>query len=408
MASYSYKTPSQIASDYIQILEILRPELNPIQQDSDWWIRANVVGGVVSGLYADQQKVEGDIFPQTARTAALQNFLNTYGLEAQIQPQPADGNVSVTGTIGTIYSIGQQFQHVLSGNIYQAVSGVTLVSTTGSVPVQSVATGANQNLLPGTPLTISSPPAGSTSNAIVINMQDGRDLETNAQMAARILAFIQQPISGGTKTDYQQWAQQGDPSVTYANVVANNAYQGPGTVGIFIEAGTTDIDNAINNNIPIVRTPSTGVVAAVQTYIDGVNPLTDYATVASVQEIQIPATAHVTYVAGVSDSTILSGQTLTALQLVQREMARALYKTPAGGVQIASSGFVLASQIEEVLDTNLSAGPYETGLYASLLLDRRVDWLSASGPNLMILPNQIVAPSGTNFSGMIVVSGSIP
>src|ERR1035437_1601271 len=111
----NYKKPSEVQADYIQILESLVPSLTPIQTDSNFWIQGAAIGGTISGLYSDQQAVEGDIFPQTARLPALQRFLTTYGLEPQIQPQVADGNILVSGIIGTTYSLGVQFTNTSTG-----------------------------------------------------------------------------------------------------------------------------------------------------------------------------------------------------------------------------------------------------------------------------------------------------
>ena len=49
------------------------------------------------------------------------------------------------------------------------------------------------------------------------------------------------------------------------------------------------------------------------------------------------------------------------------------------------------SVIEETIDVGLSASPETVGKLA-ILLDRQVDDLSATGANLMILPNEAPEP----------------
>lgn len=387
-----YKNPSEVAADYIQVLEALQPQIAPVQSDSTWWISGQVLGGVVSGLYADQQAVDGDIFPQTARLAALQRMLVTYGLAPQIQPQPADGNILVNGTLGTVYTAGLQFQNISTGNVYQATSGVTLTGSTGFLPAVSVATGSNQNALPGTPLVVLNPPAGSTTAASIIAMSDGRDLETQQEIATRVLARIQFPPQGGTVTDYEAWAFAADPSVTSANIV--RFVYGPGTVGVYISAGTTNISEAVTEGIPIVRVPSTALVAEVQAYINTQNPITDCAHVFAVQEVAVDVTVNVALTAGLSLTSVVQGQTLSCSGLIVQEISRALYLIPAGGRQIKGEGYVLKSELEEALDVQLGNTIYDTGALAQIILDRTINDLSATGPNIVVAQQQIFKPSG--------------
>lgn len=390
-----FKTPTEIADQYLLHLKGLKPEVNTDQEDSDWWIRSRVVGGVVAGMYADQRKIADDAFPQNARRDALEKHLELYFGEGFKQATEAVGTVSVTGTMGSTVPIGTEFSYEPNGNAYQATELVTLATTTAAVPVQSVDVGQAQNLLEGAELTISSPPPGINPTAEVINgnLSDGRDIESNDEAAARILARVRNPIAGGTESDYKQWAIAADDSVSDANVIR---YQyGPGTVGVVFTAGTTDIDQAIDNNQAIVRIPSDALVELVSDYIDDRNPLTDCLYVQKPTVVTLDVTVRVRFVDG-DLSTIPAGQTLTQQELVEREVQRAIYKTPPGGRQFGATGFVVCSEIEEVLDSNLSYSPYTEGVIAQILMDRQVDDLSASGPNRMILPTEIVEPGTIN------------
>ena len=73
-----FKTPSQISTEYLEQLKTLKPEVDISRTDSDWYIRSRVVGGVLSGAYADQRKIADDAFPQSARREALEKHLNVY------------------------------------------------------------------------------------------------------------------------------------------------------------------------------------------------------------------------------------------------------------------------------------------------------------------------------------------
>ena len=388
----SFRTPTEIAEQYLNHLKGLKPEINKDQVDSDWWIRSRVVGGTMAGLYSDQRKIADDAFPQSARHEALEKHLDLYFGSGFLAAQQAEGDVSVTGTPSTTVPLGTQFLYDPNGNVYQSTAAVTLVGTTGSVPVKSVSAGQNQNLAVGAFLTISSPPIGINSTAQVRSpgLTDGRDDETDDEASARILARVRTPPAGGTVSDYDAFARAASPSVTDVNVV--RYIFGLGTVGVVITAGTTNIDDAVTNGDPVIRVPSPALVTTVQSYIDAVKPLTDCAHVLPAIEVPQDVTFRVKYLEG-DGTTVPTGQTLTQKQLVEREIRRAIYKTPPGGRKIQSaSGVILASEIEEVVDLGLSADPYTIGSFAQIVSDRQCDDLTTSGTNRLLLDHEIVIP----------------
>jgi uncharacterized phage protein gp47/JayE len=388
----NFKTPTEVAEEYLTHLKGLKPEVNTAQTDSDWYIRSRVTGGIVSGAYADQQKVSNDAFPQNARRDALSKHLATY-FDRDFNPATnAEGLVSGTGTSGTTAVAGSlEFVYEPNGNSYISTADVTIgVSGTYEVAVQSVGTGQEQNLLQGTVLSLSSPPAGFNSAAAVSSgpIADGRNEESEKEASDAILARIQNPSSGGKASDYEQWAKDADPSVVSASV--SRWLYGLGSLGVIISAGTTDIDAALDNGDAIVLTPSQTLIDTVQAYIDDRKVETDCVHVLGAVEEPIDVTIKVKFATG-DGSTVLSGQTLTQTQLVQREVKRAIYKTPVGGRKIDDIGYVMCSEIEEVVDLGLSAESYIAGKL-EILLDRQVSDLSATGANRKILGNQIAVP----------------
>lgn len=391
-------TPSQIQQDWLNYLSGLDPNLNVSQQDSDWWIRGAVVGGVLAGVYADNLLISNDAFPQSARSAALANWLQTL-----FGPDPVDGNflpatsaqgsAFVTGNPGQVVAINTQAIYPANGNTYfvQANTQLDLVAGTGLVPFQSVSTGQSQNLLPGAAVTFPSPPAGLNSTAIVASggFSDATDVESSTAAAARILSRLRNGITVGRPIDYEDYAEAASPSVTSA--LAVKAIYGPGTVGLYITSGTTNIDEALDNGQTISLLPSSQLIATVQAYVNANAVLTDTVYVVAPQLLAVNVTVQVSYNSG-NNSTIPSGQTLTQAQLVQREVQRAIYKTPIGGRQIAGSGgFVFASDLEQTIDIALSDEPFETGS-SPILIDRQVLALSLTGSNLSIASNQIPIP----------------
>lgn len=389
------KTPSQIADEYLIQLKTLKPNVNTAQKDSEWWIRSRVLGGLAAGFYADNRLIANDAFPDRAREEAVLRFLNLYFDGGYIQATQAQGNAIVTGAPGTTYPQGLQFLYTPNGNTYQVVSTVVLpastaTSVTGDVQLLSVNSGQDQNLLPYAQLLISSPPVGALPNATVTanGLADARSQETPDQARARIVQRIRQPLGVGRVSDYIQYAEEADPSVVSASVVRFPF--GLGTVAVYITSGTTDIDSAIDNGNPISVIPSNELIQTVQDFLDLNRPVTDCVTVLKPSSITQDVTVQVKYASG-TGSTIISGQTLTQDELVKREVMRAIYKTPVGGRQIASSGFIVASEIEQTIDAKLSAETVETGTIP-ILLDRQVLPLSTSGYNRGLLANEVPTP----------------
>lgn len=396
-----YKTPQTIADQYLLHVKTLKPEVDISQTDSDWFVRAQVVGGVFSGLYADQKKIADDAFPQSARHDALASHIDLYfggGFKTATQSQ---GTVHLTGATGTSVSAGQQIQYVPNGNLYSVVSTVAFApaATGADVLVRSVATGQAQNLLSGAQFQVVSPPAGLNPAAVAVtNLSDGRDDETDPEAALRILEAIRLPIAGGKVSDYEQFALAADPAVTAASILRYPF--GLGTVGVVITSGTTDIDSALNNGIPVVETPSDALVATVQAYVESQAPVTDCPTVLKPATVGVDVTVRVRFATGSAATQIIDpvntvnpGSMLSQGDFVKREVQRAIFKTPIGGRRFGASGYVVASEIEELIDGNLGAEAYNTGAIVQIILDRDVDDLSASGPNRSLLGNQLALPA---------------
>jgi uncharacterized phage protein gp47/JayE len=385
------KTPRQVAQEYLDNLKALRPEINTDQSDSDWWIRSRVVGGVVAGVYADLNRVSNDAFPQSARREAVNKHLEVYFGTGLRSAQAAVGNIAVTGTSGTTVAANTQFIHSSTSNIYVATSTVILSTATGSIPVQSVAVGQNQNLLTGTTLALSTPIFGLQNTATVLTpgITDGSNDESTQDGANRVLARIRNPSRGGTVADYENWSIAADPSVVSAKV--NRHIYGLGTVQLIISAGTNDIDAAIDQGLPIIVQPSTELKEIVRVYVEGVNPINDVVYVDGPTELPIDITCKVAFMSG-DKGTIVPGLNLTQGEILTREIKRAIYKTPIGGRLIGIISALRAADIEEQIDYNLSAAPYTLGLNYQIVGDRQIT-IAGGNPNLPMNSNEVAVPN---------------
>jgi uncharacterized phage protein gp47/JayE len=387
------KTPSQVAQEYLDNLKVLRPEVNIDLQDSEWWVRSRVVGGTLAGVYADINRVSNDVFPQSARRDSVDKHLQTHFGSGLRQPTTAQGTVLVTGAAsGIVIPVNTQFIHQQSGQVYGAIETTTLQAATGNIPIRSFGTGQTQNLLAGLSLSLSAPPSGLQSTATINEpgLTDGSDAETTQAGALRVLAKIRNPSRGGTAVDYQNWAVAADSRVIACSV--NRHAYGLGSVELVISAGTNDIDVAIDNDDPVIVTPSDELKEVVRQYVEALNPICDIVYVNGPVEKPVNITAKIAFTSG-NQNTVVSGTGgKTQGQLVTREIRRAIYKSPVGGREVNGIKALRLSDIEELIDSKLSSNPNTVGLSYQFVGDRQI---SASGgtPNISLAVNEVAIPN---------------
>lgn len=408
----NFPLPSDIQATYLQILKSIKPSLNINDLNSDFVIRGRAISGLVSGVYGDQAKINGDTFTSTARPDAL--ILKGQDLGLTLSPATkASGTAVITGTNGTVVNAGDLVLMYPATNLfYTNTAGGTIAGGSLAVTVQAQVAGALANVAAPDTMTIVSPPTGVNGTAnITANVGGGSDIESYDSFRSRILARQQYTPSGGNQSDYLAWGFEADPSVRSVSI--RRFIKGLGTVGVVITTGVTDIDSAVTSGTTVVRIPSSQVVTNVQAYYDSVSPLTDCVTVFSPSEQTVPVTVAVDLAAGLSLLSIPSDpvnnpNNLTIQQLVQREVSRALYKYPIGGRTLPgqAGGFVVASDIELNLDYWLSAATDPaTGLVKGkipVLADRQVQPLNGTSYDLPISVNALAAP------GVITVVNGVP
>jgi uncharacterized phage protein gp47/JayE len=87
-----------------------------------------------------------------------------------------------------------------------------------------------------------------------LDITDGSNSETDAQLLARFLLTVRSPSSGGNVVDYKRWAVE-TPGVSIGDVSVIPLWSGPGTVQVVVM-------NA-DGSIPVAST-----ISAVQNYLD--------------------------------------------------------------------------------------------------------------------------------------------
>lgn len=400
----SFPTPSEIEIQYLQILKSIKPSININDQNSDFVIRGKTITGIVSGIYGDQEKVNNDTYISSARPEGLLLHGQDFAISRQPATQARSPQARITGTNGTVINPGDlTFLYVSTNVLYTNLTGGIIGSGILDLSIQCSVAGQIGNVASPDSLQVVSPPAGIDALALVIqSISDGSDIETFDSYRARLLSRKQSPPAGGNETDYYNFAFASDPSVRSASI--KRFGRGLGTVDVYITTGTTDVDTAVTQGLPIVRVPSSLVLQSVQDYYDQNVPLTDCPRVYAPTEILVDVTVKVVLASGLTLASVPGDTTynplmLTVGQIIAREVGRALYKVPVGGRKLnpsTSIGYVVSADIEESLDTWISAvTDPSTGFVIGrlpLLDDRQVQPLDAPNINLEIIANQIVAP----------------
>lgn len=273
--------------DYTAVREaILRDIANQLPDaavgsDSDYAIRANAVAAAIEGIYQHQQWIARQILPDTADSDYLERWAGLYGLTRKAASL-ASGAIAFSGTVGAAVPIGTEAR--TADNVAYLSTAAGVIGSGGSVDVaaQAVAAGTAGNADPGAALTLTSAPVGIASAAVMVAMSGGAEVESNADLLARLLARIQQPPHGGAKHDYEAWAR--------AVAGVDRAYVFPLRRGL----GTVDVVP-----MPASGLPGAQLLADVQAYIDDVRPVTAACLVMAPTEVPVDVSATLT-LSGVS------------------------------------------------------------------------------------------------------------
>lgn len=211
--------------DYRQIrADILRDIANQasvskldvyVGDDSDFAVRANATANGIEGLYEHQKWIARQIFPDTADSDFLEfKHANPRGIFRKVASF-STGSVHFTGTVGSAVQIGTEIKTSSGIAIVTTVAGVIGAGGTVDIAAKAALAGLSGNQTAGTLLTLSAAPAGIQSQATIVSMTGGTDIETDTALLARVLFDMRMPPMGGAKHDYYRWAME-VPGVTDA------------------------------------------------------------------------------------------------------------------------------------------------------------------------------------------------
>lgn len=290
------------AKDYRQIrADILRDIANQqpsayVGEDSDFAVRANATASGIEGLYQHQQWIARQIFPDTADSDYLESrHANLRGITRKAAAF-ATGSVHFTGTAGSTVPIGTEARNNSGISFITTAAGVIGGGGTADIAAKAQLPGLAGNQAGATVLTLSAAPPGVQSQASIVTMTGGANIETDAELLARVLFDMRLPPCGGAKHDYYAWALK-VPGVT-------DAY-------IFVQR------RAINSVDVVIETaggaPSEQLLADTAAYIDSVRPVAADVLVLPPTQVIVNITAALTlYGTTLGDATARINSVLQA------------------------------------------------------------------------------------------------
>lgn len=304
---------------------------------------ADTLAGAVHGLYGAIAREAGQILPDTAEAEDLARHASLYQF-ARTAATAATGNITFTGTNGTVVPAGSELQRA-DGVLYTTGADATIASGTATAAVTASAVGAVGNALVGATLTLTSPIGGVNSAVAVASggLVGGTDTETEDSLRTRLQDRLRDVPQGGSKADYARWAKEVS-GVT-------RAWCFPLEGG----AGTVYLRFVRDNDTIII--PDAGEVAAVQAYIDERRPATAAFTAVAPAAVPLNLTIALTP----NTQAVKDAVTAALADLIRREAypgATLLLSHIREAISIAAgeSNHVLTVPSADVVYTNSQIG----------------------------------------------------
>lgn len=313
-----------------------------------------VFAGAIRLAYGSIAYFSRQIFPDTAEGLYLDRQANLRGLTRKAATF-ASGQITATGTDSTVIPINTQFRDD-NNNIYLTQASATITSGSAIITVNSQLAGLAYNTT-STNLTLVNPISGINNTASVSStIQGGTDQETDAQLQARLITFLQSSPSSGRDEDYIRWATEiSGVDVAWIYPI----YSGPGTVSIAIAD--------VNRN-PV----SSLLKTTVQTAIDAQKPIGVIATV------QDPVIKNITFDISIKPNT-------TANQTNINNALTSLFKAEA-----RPGGTLLLSHIQSAIIT--------TGIEDFTITDIKKDAVSIGVVNISLTGFELAKFNGATYA----------
>ena len=270
----------------------------------------------------------------------------------QIPAYRAAGTATIEGTDGKTIAAETLFS--LEGQSWRVTADATIVAGSATLSLRAVTPGAGGNLEAGTTVNIVVTLDGVDTQATIVSMTGGSNIEAVSRVRERLAERRQNPPMGGSPDDYVAWAKAAHSDVTRAWCYSNE--NGLGTVVV----------RFVTDNL---ATP-----IPTQTHIDAV-----FAYIAAVRPAGMAGFAVGTLVAQPLDIpfTSLTPNTEAVQNAVEAEIDDLIRREAIPG------GTLLLSHINEAISTATGEEDHAINLAANV---------ASNGANYLIVLGDITWP----------------
>lgn len=342
---YTIPTFEAIRAAYLRDVKNLLPDA-ATDADSDHYIRATAVAAAVEGLYQHQLWIARQVLPDTSAPEYLERHAALRGISRK-PAMAASGDLVIQGTPGAVVPTGETVRHVATGLLFATTAqGIVDADGRAVVPV-AAARGGVMPAFAGEPVLFVQAPEGVLSQA-GLTLSGGVAAETDAELLARLLDYMQHPPGGGNAYDYKHWA------LSVAGV--SRAWTYPHRRGL----GSVDVA-VLGPDGPCP--PS--VLAAAQAVVDEKRPAACMdAWVLSPTPVNVAVKVAVRLDATVTTLALFTAQ-------LQEALGVALADLPPGGVVYRSKIEAVASSLPGVIDRQVRV-PQSN--FVAVVDGQRLEW----------------------------------
>jgi uncharacterized phage protein gp47/JayE len=234
--------------------------------------------GGMDGLYAYLDYIADQVMPDSADSAHLERWASIWRVARKTATAAIGSAISAASVDTTPVAAGTLLQRG-DGLTYATAADAVVAGGTVTVAIVAQTIGQIGGALAGVQLELVSPIAGVVGPFTVVADMEAADAELDPQLLGRLLARIQDPPKGGGPGDYVGWALE-VPGVT-------RAWEYPLRMGL----GTVGVAFVFDARVNIL--PLLGDVAAMQVWLDTLDPVTADVTAFAVTSLAVDFTINI-------------------------------------------------------------------------------------------------------------------
>lgn len=274
--TFQRPTLPELASRCLTDIQARLPGSDALLRRSNFNILSRLMAGVAHGLYGYLDYLAKQMIYDTAEGWFLERWASIWKI-TRLPGSFFVGSATCTNSNvvdHVLIPAGTELQRS-DGVLYLTNSDVVIPpGSSSTVLVTAGAVGAASNTATAVNLTLTNPIAYISSVVLTGVVSSGADIELDDSLRSRLLSRIQTPPHGGARFDYEAWAMS-VPGVTRAWVTSN--YTIPNES---MAAGAVKV-RFVRDNDATGIIPDAAEVAAVQSALDAVRPVTVALTVAA-------------------------------------------------------------------------------------------------------------------------------